>query len=400
MKRHLIISFLVATCFTVIICNAQDGTMRPGDVDNNGIVTHLDIFYWSLARAQDRTGPPRSDQDDTFEGPPVVINEFWGGEPIETTSLDLAYADGNGDGVIDGQDSIIIVNNYGFQVVTDGDFFPQPDELFDPYIILDPIEDEIVEGSTFDIDVFLEKAIIPNNSFAEDKFWAVAFSISYSIRPDADQGKPVFIDYSLIDDEGDDVFLGKRGVDTDVFFLDRRLLNNGSGYNGNSRDTSTVDVIIYRRKEQLEGEDLDKTLIGRFIVISEELVFLKNTTMDVGPGKLMNTEGKIRPISRGPNNEGFIEFRLLASSTINDTKSNYFKSYPVPIQETLYINMVDGQEVIEKVEIHDIHGVRRMEQKIGSVSGQLNLNNLNPGTYVVKVFSDDKIYIRIVTKMP
>lgn len=92
--------------FSRILCSAifsflvssVDGQVWPGDVNNNGIVNGADLLY--LGTAYGSTGTPRAEVDTDWESKTIV--EAWG--LSFPNGLDYAYADCNGDGVVDDLD--------------------------------------------------------------------------------------------------------------------------------------------------------------------------------------------------------------------------------------------------------------------------------------------------------
>jgi len=77
-------------------------TVWPGDVNNNGIVNEVDLLY--LGYAFNTIGPPRA-----------TINDNWAAQDIVTTwdgsfpdGLNFAYADCNGDGIVNETDADVI----------------------------------------------------------------------------------------------------------------------------------------------------------------------------------------------------------------------------------------------------------------------------------------------------
>lgn len=102
MKSTLLfaISFFLFSPF----CFTQ--TVWPGDVNNNGIVNEVDLLY--LGFAFNATGSPRINPTDDFVG--QEINTVW--EGTFPDGLNFAYADCNGDGIVNLADALIIESNF------------------------------------------------------------------------------------------------------------------------------------------------------------------------------------------------------------------------------------------------------------------------------------------------
>ena len=72
----------------------------PGDTDNDGLVEIRDLF--PIARYWESSGPPRDRSDS------------WTGEPVDEWLLRLAaHADADGSGRVDGDDLLVLIDNWG-----------------------------------------------------------------------------------------------------------------------------------------------------------------------------------------------------------------------------------------------------------------------------------------------
>ncbi len=80
----------------------------PGDINNNGIVNGEDAHYWALANGAE-DGPERLNTNIEWAATPFI--------PWEETfidSIDLAFADCNGDGEVDEEDlEEVVLKNFG-----------------------------------------------------------------------------------------------------------------------------------------------------------------------------------------------------------------------------------------------------------------------------------------------
>jgi len=79
----------------------------PGDVDNNGIVEHIDVLY--LGYAFGSTGPPRPGGYTNFTG--QNLEERW--DDNFPDGINYGYADTDGNGTINGIDIIAVDTFYG-----------------------------------------------------------------------------------------------------------------------------------------------------------------------------------------------------------------------------------------------------------------------------------------------
>lgn len=115
MKLHRLLFFLLFSFVSIL--NAQ--TVWPGDVNNNGVVNEADLLF--LAFGFGETGPQRKVISAAWEAQDVA--ESW---PTSLTGINLAFADCNGDGLVDDQDIDAIRQNFG---LTHADVVFQPDAI-------------------------------------------------------------------------------------------------------------------------------------------------------------------------------------------------------------------------------------------------------------------------------
>ncbi len=106
MKQYSTLSILLLSlfCLTPGLLSAQ--MIWPGDVNNNGIVNGVDWLYWGVGFQSN--GPTRPDANTEWEAQPMGnawAEDFPG-------SMNYAYADANGDGLINMDDASVIRNNF------------------------------------------------------------------------------------------------------------------------------------------------------------------------------------------------------------------------------------------------------------------------------------------------
>lgn len=92
----------------------------PGDVNDNGVVNKVDLLY--IGYAYGAVGTTRTAQSSTWEAKEVP--EFWGND--FPNGVNYAYADCNGDGVVDQLDANVVINNLN---LTHDDVTFLPDEF-------------------------------------------------------------------------------------------------------------------------------------------------------------------------------------------------------------------------------------------------------------------------------
>ena len=98
-----ILFFIISFLFYAQAFYAQ--VVWPGDVNNNGIVNEVDLLF--LGYAFGETGNPRDSIHTTWEGQAILAT--WAGN--FPNGLNFAYADCNGDGIVDEEDAAVIEDN-------------------------------------------------------------------------------------------------------------------------------------------------------------------------------------------------------------------------------------------------------------------------------------------------
>ncbi|MEM6316856.1 MAG: T9SS type A sorting domain-containing protein [Bacteroidota bacterium] len=99
--------------------SAQE-TIWPGDVNNNGIVNEADLLFLGFGFGE--VGPARKTVSAAWQ--PEVVTATWATSLAGT--LNLAYADCNGDGIVNEEDVQVIRDNFGR---THSDVVFTPDEV-------------------------------------------------------------------------------------------------------------------------------------------------------------------------------------------------------------------------------------------------------------------------------
>ncbi len=109
---------LFASLAISTLCFAQPVLMYPGDANNDGKANHLDVLPIGLAYGQ--AGPPRFAPLPFWGAQPA---EPWGTQPLPVSQINLAFADCDGNGLIDSLDIKAIAFNYDS---TQNNAFPPP----------------------------------------------------------------------------------------------------------------------------------------------------------------------------------------------------------------------------------------------------------------------------------
>lgn len=218
---------------------AQD--VWPGDVNNNGVVNGVDLLYWGIAFGNN--GPARASESTDWSAQPA-------GAPWAQnfpSGLNYAFADCNGDGVIDGDDyGNAIDENFGLtQGILSSDGFSNATAGATPKLRMVPSATLVEEGAIVDIDLFLDDSDQPLNNF-----YGIALKLSYTTGLlEGDDGPDFdFTENSWLE-VGDD--------DAQELFED----NDGNG---------TAELAFTRTNQQAVTVGTEP--IGQFRVIVEDII--------------------------------------------------------------------------------------------------------------------------------
>ena len=180
------IFFLVLTCLlTTASLTAQ--SVWPGDVNDNGTVSAIDLLYWGVAYGTE--GPARA-----------AVNSDWAPQPLPApwpqtfpNGLDYAYADCNGDGLINDDDfDDAIEGNFGETNPPIGDDGYVNGAGAAPKLRLTPSAVLVQEGAMVDIALSIDTSMIA----VLDSFYGVALQLSYTTGLLLDDDGP---DFDLIE---------------------------------------------------------------------------------------------------------------------------------------------------------------------------------------------------------
>lgn len=195
MKRYLFILLFFVYGFSSVGF-AQN--VWPGDVNNNGLVSAVDLLYWG--RAYNSSGIPRAEISSDWQAYPV--DELW--DQTFPDGTNYVYADCNGDGFVDEDDfEEAMEENFNLEhgiVTTDG--YANGSMGNAPRLILEPSASVVSPGSTVDISLKLDDTDMPI-----DSFYGIAFTMSYTSELLVGDDGP---DFDMTEDnwiEADDSFV-------------------------------------------------------------------------------------------------------------------------------------------------------------------------------------------------
>lgn len=233
-----ILSVTLVLCLMLTAGRTQE--VWPGDVNNNGKADGVDLLFWGLAYGAE--GPARTDE-----------TTDWSAQPLPTlwpsnfpNGLNFAYADCNGDGIVDEDDfSDAIGDNFGLEhpPVTANGYSNGAGNA--PRLRLTPSATLVEEGAMVNIGFGIEDADQPISDF-----YGLAIKLSYTTN-------------LLAGDDGPDFDLTENSwVEVDGSYVQEMFVdNNGLG---------TAELALTRTNQQAVA--VGSGDIGTFSIIVEDII--------------------------------------------------------------------------------------------------------------------------------
>jgi len=264
------ISFL---CFSPL-CLAQ--TVWPGDVNNNGIVNEIDFLYLGYAFGQ--VGPARSIESSEWKEQDIA--NLWEGTFPE--GLNFAYADCDGNGVVDELDADVIEEYIG-RTYIDGAF----DEILEanselvPKFFLSRTEDfAVAPGETIELDISLDNV---DGERIEESILGFAFTLNVDasfFEMEQTQYKEDLSTWIYIQGPTTNrTFLNEQeGKFTVAYTKTNGIGVNGSGFFGKTSFVIEDDIIDF-----LKPTDTVRISIDSITLVTDDLerIVIGGTSIDL-----------------------------------------------------------------------------------------------------------------------
>ncbi len=352
--------------FTVLVLLVFGSTLKgqgvvyPGDVNNNGVVNHVDLLY--LNSVLNQIGPARDEFGTEFE--PFEINPW--GFNIPGTTLDAAFADCNGDGFITQADVFAIDENYYMEHgIPVEDVFTEGEISSDPKLTLE---------FDYDIEDFLLLEITISNETEIEDLQGVAIKLKFD--------EEIFSPIGII--EYDDSWLGDEseligtGIMPDFEFESTSYAIARKGDLG----PATGDGVLLRAGFIIIGD-----VIALSLEDFETEVILESAKF-VGP-----TLGEIPVVY--DTVQIFIpqeEMEFLTNTKDIKIASSEVNIFPNPNNGQF---VIDTKQInINYMELYDVLG-----KKVNQLPGfnhqtQLDFTRKESGIYYLKLHSDERIFTK------
>ena len=334
-------------------CNAGQ-CVWPGDANWDGIVNNFDLLPIGLA--YDSTGPVRPDTTIAWYG---HYAPQWNDSLQD--SINYKYIDCNGNGVINADDTIAIMQNYSLTYTRGGGFGAGGSN--DPVLYPNVIQDTVYDKDTLTIQLLLGSAGIPANNV-----YGLAFTLNYDPTV-VDTTKTVAtFGNSWLGTSADKISIAKdlKPIGQLQCALTRinHTTKSGSGSIGVVSFVITTD-----------------NLNGKTYSFYNALFYISNI-------KMIDSAGNVLPLGGGIDSTevGFLPMGITQINGVN----NLVHIYPNPANSQL---MVSYNGVgMKQIKITDVIGneliSRTYSGSANVIQQQLDISEFNPGIYMVEVITD------------
>jgi hypothetical protein len=341
----------------------------PGDTNNDGVCNYLDLLPIGISYGQ--TGPSRPGA--SLDWLPQAYTDWPGTLP--GSALNLAFADADGNGQIDSLDLDAFLLNYDSvqaeAIPEPGDYFPG-DTVFAELFIEATIDEDTVEaGDT----VFMQLNFLPEPTFPAT---GLALAIEYDTSLVVDS-LVRFIPDTLA---GDLLFVWATSQGPSIWRSPQpgrlEIAASGKGVPAFDvqRPIGTVQFIIV--------EDITRS-DSAFVNFKPEI----KSPIAVRP------DGAVAvPFFDSPE---VTLFQLLSADSKRLAEKKEIICFPNPFENEVSVRL-KGEE-IHQIEVVDISGIP-MESYLfnGEEEVTLSLGHLQPGMYMLKLFSSRHISVQQLIK--
>lgn len=369
----------------------------PADVNNNGVVNSIDVLYWGIAFGE--TGPEREDDDDDWEA--TIIDTLW--DRAFPGGLNYAFADCDGNGVVNDDDLEVIVDNFGLthgMILDDG--FANGLPGVDPPLALQASQAQAEPGQTVEVALGLGTNELPVNDF---------YGISLQMRYTADLVEDKLDDDPLDDDDDDDSdddsddddgLIGGAEVrsmseqDSMVFRVADdswiRLMQDGSTRSLliTNRNTGVAELAVTRIDQTpvAEGEGL----IGLFTIVIEDIVvgLAEPRPLDLVIDKVRMIDTTLTTTAVVPDSTTIL---VGTDSTVTSTDHKEPITETVALSPNPTIDYVDinSNVPLDQVELFNLAGQRVpvRTERVGSTQYRLHPPGSLHGVYLLRMTHAD-----------
>ncbi|MGB1120535.1 MAG: T9SS type A sorting domain-containing protein, partial [Saprospiraceae bacterium] len=312
----------------------------PGDTDDDALVNNVDLL--NIGLAYNTVGVPRSSQSIQWNG---YLADDW--SMTFPNGLNAKYADANGDGTINANDTMAIVQNWGLTYNKNGGGNGVT-------IYLETAALTITNDSIITIPIMLGNAQSPVSSI-----YGLAFSVTYNWELVKDGTAYISFDSTWLGTNQNMIAIQKDFYNNEIIeaAVTRIDGNNVNGFGQIGTLGFTIQDDIIRGGDSLFS----------FNVLNIQAVESDASTVDL----------------QGQNQDIYWQTLIdIANNTQNVNLSNDINIYPNPATDFLNIETKGLQ--IETIEIYDLTG-RQILQNQNLINNKLEISTLSNGFYIVHI---------------
>lgn len=289
----------------------------PGDTNNNGIVSGVDVLYIGWAFGQ--TGPARATTDTDWT--PQPSPSPWAGVFPDGTNFYFADADGNGLVDEDDLDAAVAANFAETHDIPTGDGYANaPMDADAPALILLPVANTVGVGGTARFELWLGNEVVPATGFH-----GIALHASYATVGGSALGE---MDFETAENPW--VAAG----DPDFLDFDRHYPN----------DVPQIDVALSRTDRQ--GVDGGGKL-GEYSVIIEDIVVglsMDTLLIRIDSVRTVGSDGfQTFPVKPATARVVIAKDTVMTVGLHGQVKPEALPIYPNPAQHDACLPLADGQ---------------------------------------------------------
>ncbi len=393
-----LVAFLLVMSFT--LGTSAQTLVWPGDINNNGQVSKVDILYWAVARGDN--GPERDDTGTNWDSYEPAAD--WDEDYL--SGLNYSQADADGRGKIANNDRNAIRDNY---MLTHGtvtpDVFMVGDPNTDPTLLLVAQNPNVYPGETVTFDIFLG-----DSQFPVDHFFGIVFTINFESdyvaqntgdpwSPDA--GEVDLLSNTWLNGSGSSKSRSYQYLREDDGALDVAFLRNDLGQNSGSGQVAEFSVIL----EDIVFLDdvntcftideiklIDDNMVEYPVASSTECITIMSNSQALttqNTGLVPSEDVASADDKRGETEEtkGALEdVEVIMPETDIEEESIRVKLYPNPSAEWMQIDFGSAAENVEQITIYNQWGVVLRQLDIAENSQQLiDIANLPSGNYYLHI---------------
>lgn len=314
----------------------------PGDTDDDALVNNFDLL--NIGLAYNAVGVPRSQQSILWNG---YLADDW--TMTFPNGLNAKHADTDGNGIVNADDTVAIIQNWGLSYTKGGGSTGAPLYIETDSMIL-------VNDSIAYLPIMLGDMVTPVTNI-----YGLAFTITYNSGLVKDNSVMVHFDPS---------WLGTTNVD---------MISIDKDFYGNER----VEVAVTRTDGMNIGGNGQ---IGRMcFTIQDDIIRGVDSTFYFGINNIvgLRNDAVTVDISGESREIDLAEIVAIANNTQAVDLSKNIAIYPNPASNLITIETTDLE--IENIEIFDLTGRKVLEKNQLNNRNQLNVSQLTDGLYIINI---------------